>query len=70
MHSKIATVFSVLLVPRYYKQDQLEVPGGYKYGVLTLKVRRVSNLRQYNMVRSPAGLGPKNYCAGEDQHQL
>jgi hypothetical protein len=41
------------------------VPGGYKYEDLTLQVGEVSNLRQQNMVTSPAGLGLKNDCAGE-----
>jgi hypothetical protein len=42
------------------------VPGWYNYGDLALQVGRVSNLRQYNMVTSFAGLGSKNDCAGED----
>jgi hypothetical protein len=41
------------------------VPGGYKYRDLALKVGGVSNLRQRNMVMSPAGLKPENDCAGE-----
>jgi hypothetical protein len=41
--------------------------GGYEYGDLSLQVRIVSNLRQYNMVMSPVGLGPQNEYAGEDQ---
>jgi hypothetical protein len=46
------------------------VPGVYKYGDLALQVGGVSNLRQYNVVMSPAGLGLENDCAGEDQEQL
>jgi hypothetical protein len=46
------------------------VPGGYKYGDLVLQVGGVSNLRQQNMVMSPAGLGPENDCAGENQQQF
>jgi hypothetical protein len=46
------------------------VPGGYKYGDLTLQVGGVSNLGQQNVVMSPAGLGPENDCAGEPQQQL
>jgi hypothetical protein len=37
---------------------------------LALQVGGVSNLRQLNMIMSPAGLGPENDCAGEDQQQL
>jgi hypothetical protein len=43
---------------------------GYKYGDLALQVGGVSNLREYNMVISSAGLGPENDSAGEDQQQL
>jgi hypothetical protein len=32
--------------------------GGCKYGHLTLQAWRISNLRQENMVVSPAGFGP------------
>jgi hypothetical protein len=46
------------------------LPGGYKYEDLALQVWGVSNLRQYNMVMSSAGLGPKNDCAGEEHQQL
>jgi hypothetical protein len=46
------------------------VPWGYKYRYLTLEVGRVSNLREQNMVMNPAGIGPENDCAGEDQQQL
>jgi hypothetical protein len=46
------------------------VPGEYKYEDVTLQVGLVSNLRQYNMVMSPAGLGPENDCVGEGQQQL
>jgi hypothetical protein len=46
------------------------LPGGYKYGDLALQVEGVSNLRQQNMVMSPAGLGPENDCAGDGQQQL
>jgi hypothetical protein len=46
------------------------VPGGYKYVDLALQVGGILNLRQQNMVTSPAGLGPKNEFAGEDQQQL
>jgi hypothetical protein len=42
------------------------VPRGYKHGDLALQVGGVSNLREQNMVMSPAGLGPENDCAGED----
>jgi hypothetical protein len=45
-------------------------PGGYKYGALAPQVGGVSNLRQQNMVMSPAGPGPENDCAGEGQQQL
>jgi hypothetical protein len=46
------------------------VPGWYKYGDLALQVEGVSNLRQQNVVMSPAGLGPENDCAGEAQQQV
>jgi hypothetical protein len=46
------------------------VPGGYKYGDLALQVGEVSNLREQNMVMDPAGFGPENDGAGEDQQQL
>jgi hypothetical protein len=39
------------------------VPGGNKYEDLDLHVGGVSNLRQRNMVMSPAGLGLENDCA-------
>jgi hypothetical protein len=42
----------------------------YMYGDLALQVGEVSNLRQLNMVMSPARLGPANDCAGEDQQKL
>jgi hypothetical protein len=45
------------------------VPGGYKYWDLTLQLVAVSKLRQRNIAISPAGLGPKNDCAVEDQRQ-
>jgi hypothetical protein len=35
------------------------VPRGHEYGDLALQVEGVSNLRQLNMVMSPAGLGPE-----------
>jgi hypothetical protein len=41
------------------------VPGGYKYGDLTLQVGGVSNLSQKIFVMNPAGLGPENDCAGD-----
>jgi hypothetical protein len=40
----------------------------YKY--ITFQVGVVSNLRQWNMVMSPAGLGLKNICAAEALQQL
>jgi hypothetical protein len=43
---------------------------GYKYVDLAIQVGGVSNLRQSNVVTSPAGLRPENDCAGEDQQQL
>jgi hypothetical protein len=43
---------------------------GSKYGNLALQVGAVSNVRQQNLVMSPAGLGPENVCAGEDRQQL
>jgi hypothetical protein len=55
------------------------VPGGItrppcSWGIwtrdLALQVGGVPNLRQKNMVISPAGLGPENDCAGENQHKL
>jgi hypothetical protein len=46
------------------------VPGGYKYGDLALQVEAVPNLRQQNMVMSPAGLGPENDCADEFHQKL
>jgi hypothetical protein len=48
----------------------LPCSGGYEYGDLALQVGGVSNLRQYNVVMSPAELGPENDWAGEDQQQL
>jgi hypothetical protein len=35
--------------------------GGYKYGDLALQVGGVPNLKQWNVVMSPAGLGPENH---------
>jgi hypothetical protein len=35
-----------------------------------LQVGGFSNLRQLNVVMSPAGLGSVNDCAGEDRQQL
>jgi hypothetical protein len=40
------------------------------YEDLTVQVGGVSNLRQYNVVMSPAVLGPKNDCDRESQQQL
>jgi hypothetical protein len=39
-------------------------------GTQALQVGGVSNLRQLNMVISPAGLGPEYDYAGEGQQQL
>jgi hypothetical protein len=36
---------------------------------VALQVGGVLNLRQWNIVMSPARLGPKNDCAGEGQQQ-
>jgi hypothetical protein len=35
-----------------------------------LQVGGISNLRQWNVVVRPTGLGPENDCAGEDQNEL
>jgi hypothetical protein len=32
--------------------------------------REVSNLRQWNVVAGPAGLGPEGDCTGEDRKRL
>lgn len=37
---------------------------------VALRVGGVSDLRQQNVVMSPAGLGTENDYAGEDQQQL
>jgi hypothetical protein len=46
------------------------VSGGYKYGYLALQVEGVSNLRQENVVMSPAGIGHENDHTGKGQQQL
>jgi hypothetical protein len=46
------------------------VSGEYKYGDLPLQAEGVSNLRQTNMVMSPAELRTKNDFADETQQQL
>jgi hypothetical protein len=56
-------------------RDQLAVEAGSNTSSVALRVvggdkREVPNLRQQNMVASPTGLGPENYCAGEGQQQL
>jgi hypothetical protein len=68
----VTFVYSVLSVRSLYNEDVLAyitghpVPRKYKYGDLARQVRGVSNLRQQNMLTSPAGLGPKNDCAGRN----
>jgi hypothetical protein len=48
-------------VPRCYDQDNVtvSVPGGYKYGNLTLQVGGVSD-ETLKLVTGPARLGPLN----------
>jgi hypothetical protein len=43
------------------------VPGGHKYSYLDLQAGGVSNLRQWNMVVSSAGLGPRVNCTNKLQ---
>jgi hypothetical protein len=48
----------------------LRVVGGDGKGIWSSRLGGVSNLRQQNVVMSPAGRGPENDCAGEDQQQF
>jgi hypothetical protein len=61
-------VFSMLSMSMLHNEDQIDKLC--KYGDLSLQIGGVSNLRQENLVESPAGVGPENDCTGEGQQQL
>jgi hypothetical protein len=46
------------------------VPGGYKYGDLVLKVGGSHESEKIKCGHEPAGLGPENGSAAEDQQHL
>jgi hypothetical protein len=46
------------------------VPGGYICGDMALQLGGSLESETVNVVMSPAGLGPENDCAGEDQKKL
>jgi hypothetical protein len=46
------------------------VPGRNKYGNLALRIGRVSNLRQQNLVTSPTEFGRERDCNGKALQQL